>query len=323
MPEATAAPLPDIAGRLIERIAIRAPSLIVTVWGDTIAAHGEAVWLGSLIRLMGDFGLNERVVRTSVFRLQKDNWLAREQIGRRSLYDLTPSARRISAAGDSRIYRPAPPEWRGEWLVLILGPSTAEVREKLRRELLLQGFGSPSPGVFVRPDGDFASARDLLEEFGVAEDVVAFHSDGALTDGLGPVRRMVAHAWDHAALEQGYREFIQLFRPVLAEAAGLDDRARFVVRTLLIHEFRRVTLRDPMLPAELLPADWPGQRARDLCAAIYRAIHAGAARHAMAVLETRAGRLPKPRAAYYDRFGGIDWENGDRQQAAARGGTDR
>jgi phenylacetic acid degradation operon negative regulatory protein len=263
---------------------------------------------------MGDFGLNERVVRTSVFRLQKDNWLAREQIGRRSLYDLTSSARRISAAGDSRIYRPSPPEWRGEWLVLILGPSTAEVREKLRRELLLQGFGSPSPGVFVRPDGDFASARDLLEEAGAAEDVVAFHSDGALTEGLGPVRRLVAHAWDHAALEQGYREFIQLFRPVLAEAAGLDDRARFVVRTLLIHEFRRVTLRDPMLPAELLPADWPGQRARDLCAAIYRAIHAGAARHAMAVLETRAGRLPKPRAA---------WENGGRQQAAARGGTDR
>lgn len=311
MSEATAEPLPDIAGRLIEKVAIRAPSLIVTVWGDTIAAHGEPVWLGSLIRLLADFGLNERVVRTSVFRLQKDKWLAARQIGRRSLYDLTPSARRISAAGDSRIYRPAPPEWRGEWLVLILGPEAADVRDKLRREMLLQGFGSPSPGVFLRPDGDFESVRDLLAEFGVGDDVVAFHSDGALTEGMGPLRRMVAHAWDHAALEQGYREFIQLFEPVLAEAPALDDRACFVVRTLLIHEFRRVTLRDPMLPAELLSADWPGQQARDLCAAVYRAVHQGAVRHARAVLETRGGRLPMPRDGYYDRFGGVIRDRAD------------
>lgn len=305
MPEASAASLPDIAGRLLERIEFRAPSLIVTVWGDTIAAHGEPVWLGSLIRLLADFGVGERVVRTSVYRLQKDNWLSARQIGRRSLYDLTPSARRISAAGDSRIYRASAPEWRGEWLVLILGPETGEVRDKLRRALLLQGFGSPSPGVFLRPDGDFAPARDLLEEFGVAEEAVAFHSDGALTEGMGALRRMVAHAWDHAALEQGYREFMQLFEPVPAEAAALDDRACFVVRTLLIHEFRRVTLRDPMLPAELLPADWPGQRARDLAAAVYRAVHEGAIRHARSVLEVRSGCLPMPRAGYYDRFGGV------------------
>src|SRR6266700_1950701 len=54
----------------------RAKSLIVTVWGDALAPHGSAVWLAGLIRLMAPFGINERLVRTSVFRLSQDGWLA-------------------------------------------------------------------------------------------------------------------------------------------------------------------------------------------------------------------------------------------------------
>ena len=54
----------------------RAPSLIITVWGDAIAPHGGAVWLAGLIDLLAPFGINERLVRTSVFRLARDGWLA-------------------------------------------------------------------------------------------------------------------------------------------------------------------------------------------------------------------------------------------------------
>jgi phenylacetic acid degradation operon negative regulatory protein len=50
----------------------RAPSLVVTVWGDALAPHGGIVWLRTLFRLLGAFGMNERLVRTSVFRLATD-----------------------------------------------------------------------------------------------------------------------------------------------------------------------------------------------------------------------------------------------------------
>ncbi|MFZ2157833.1 MAG: PaaX family transcriptional regulator C-terminal domain-containing protein, partial [Bradyrhizobium sp.] len=39
-----------------------------------------------------------------------------------------------------------------------------------------------------------------------------------------------------------------------------------------IHYYRRVVLRDPLLPTALLPADWPGRAARQLCGEIYRAM---------------------------------------------------
>ena len=48
---------------------IRAGSLIITVFCDTVSQHGNAVWLGSLIDALSPFGLNQRLIRTSVYRL--------------------------------------------------------------------------------------------------------------------------------------------------------------------------------------------------------------------------------------------------------------
>ena len=67
----------------------RASSLIITVWGDAIAPHGGAVMLGGLVELLAPFGINERLVRTSVFRLAREDWLAAKPVGRQSLYRLT------------------------------------------------------------------------------------------------------------------------------------------------------------------------------------------------------------------------------------------
>ena len=76
---------------LLARLKPNAKSLIVTLFGDAISPHGGVVWLGSLVDLVAPFGLNERVVRTSVFRLSKDGWLTSTQVGRRSAYGLTDS----------------------------------------------------------------------------------------------------------------------------------------------------------------------------------------------------------------------------------------
>ena len=59
----------------LDRHPTRANSLIITVYGDFIAPHGGTVWLGSFIRLMEPLGLNERMVRTSVYRLSQEKWL--------------------------------------------------------------------------------------------------------------------------------------------------------------------------------------------------------------------------------------------------------
>ena len=103
--------LPRAIDRWIRRERSRAPlkakSLVVTVWGDAIAPHGGAVWLSGLIRLLAPLGLNERLVRTSVYRLAREGWLEAQADGRRSLYRLTAHGLARFEHAYRRIYAPA------------------------------------------------------------------------------------------------------------------------------------------------------------------------------------------------------------------------
>ena len=89
-------------------------------------------------------------------------------------------------------------------------------------------------------------------------------------------------------------------------AATAHDPAQcFIVRTLLIHAFRRVMLRDPLLPPVLLPLDWPGAAAYALCRDFYRLTHRCAEQHLLATLRGNGERLPPANAAFYARFEGL------------------
>jgi phenylacetic acid degradation operon negative regulatory protein len=78
-----------------------------------------------------------------------------------------------------------------------------------------------------------------------------------------------------------------------------------MVRTLLIHAYRRVQLHDPMLPLELLPAPWPGTEAYELARAIYMRTFEQAETHLMAVLRREDAAAPEAEQAFYERFGGL------------------
>ncbi|TMH57045.1 MAG: phenylacetic acid degradation operon negative regulatory protein PaaX, partial [Betaproteobacteria bacterium] len=129
----------------------KAKSLVVTVWGDAIAPHGGAVWLSGLIRLLAPLGLNERLVRTNVYRLAQEGWLATLQDGRRSLYRLTAAGLQRFEHAYRRIYAPPARDWDGRWEI-VLAPSAvlaAGERRELRKELGWEGFGPIAAGVFV------------------------------------------------------------------------------------------------------------------------------------------------------------------------------
>ena len=72
------------------------------------------------------------------------------------------------------------------------------------------------------------------------------------------------------------KTFIQSFRPLvplLKETADeLTPERAFHIQLLLIHFYRRVVLKDPLLPEELLPAHWAGHTARQLCINIYQRV---------------------------------------------------
>jgi phenylacetic acid degradation operon negative regulatory protein len=303
---------PEIARwsqRILKADPPRGKSLIVTAWGDALAPHGGAVWLAGLIRLMAPFAINERLVRTSVFRLAQDGWLAATTHGRTSRYRLTREGTRRFDDAYRRIYTRPDDDWDGSWELVLADTVPPARRAALRDELVWSGFGALGPATFLRPtqrERPFPGAADAP---GVAEHVLF----GIARDlpGRRPLAAAVAEAWDLGTLAADYRRFLQRFGAVIdrfrATREGAHDPQQcFVVRTLLIHAYRRVLLRDPLLPAALLPLDWPGAAAYALCRDFYRLTHRCAERHLAETLANPDADFPPADAAFYDRFGGLD-----------------
>ena len=297
--------LSSLLGRFRRQRPLRSGSLLMTMLGDAIAPRGGRVTLGSLIRLAEPFGLPERLVRTSVARLAQDGWLAARRSGRTSEYALTERGRRRFAAATRRIYGARPHAWNRRWTLVMLAPLPALAgrrRERLREELHWLGFGQFAPDVFGHPSFDSAEvhARLLESDVGNRVTLLAAKSEDARDD-----RRLVRSAWDLAELARAYRRFVRGFAPVAAalQTGGEPTpQVAFVIRTLLIHEYRKIHLRDPLLPDVLLPADWVGTAAYELCRELYRVLFRAAERHLTVQAHTLRGALPAASRAAHGRF---------------------
>ena len=109
--------------------------------------------------------------------------------------------------------------------------------------------------------------------------------------------------WKIDTLEQRYQRFSRQFAGITT--ANLSDQHCFALRTLLIHEYRRILLRDADLPRELLPPGWSGLAALNTVTETYRQLHQGTERHLMTTAAAETGPLAPASAEYAARFGGL------------------
>ena len=310
----------------------RSKSLVVTIFGDAIVPHGGMVWLGSLIELLAPFGVNDRLLRTSVFRLAQEGWLGAQRDGRRASYAITPDAMARFVHAYRRIYAPPNVHWDGSWTLVLNGDGALNAAERaaVRKELLWEGYSVIAPGIMGHPAADGPALDELLTRLGVAGKLFVVQGKAMRQVSARPLSDLVDDGWDVAAVADGYNKFIAQFQPLLAalrataDAAdglpatasgdGIDAQAcdepltpekAFVVRTLLIHAYRRVQLHDPQLPVELLPTPWPGTLAYELARQIYLHVAAAAEQHIDAALRREDAAAPLAEAAFFDRFGGL------------------
>ncbi len=273
--------------KLQDKLSLRSNSMVMTLYGDVFASRGQAVWLGSLIQLLAPFGISSRQVRTSVFRLASDQWFDIERIGRRSYYGLsTDGLQRVQHAG-KRIYEFSSAPWDGYWtLVFIDAKWKLSARQKLRRELLWDGFGQLAPNIFAHPRADQQSLTEIALACQAEGHITLMKASSIDTYSRKPLIDLMQQTFDLSHIDTAWTQFIKRFASLTTKASTLSPAESFYVRTLLIHEYRRILLRDPNLPDELLPASWSGLEARQLCQALYQDVKQASESYLMETVQT-------------------------------------
>jgi phenylacetic acid degradation operon negative regulatory protein len=258
--QATAVPVPQVATRR----AAAAPSareLLLTVLGELVLPGDGTAWTSAAVAVLARLGTEEKAARQALMRTAAAGWLEPEKIGRRTRWRLTGSAREMLTEGAGRIYSFAGParEWDGRWLLVVarVPESDRRARHVLRTRLGWAGFGSLGAGMWISPHPERESeAARALQEAGVAAGAQVFT---ATRSGLGDAAAMVAAAWDLAAVQDAYEQFIGRFQ------ASIPGDA-LASQVELVHAWRRFPAIDPALPLELLPGQWSGVAAARLFA---------------------------------------------------------
>jgi phenylacetic acid degradation operon negative regulatory protein len=241
--------------------------MIFTLYGDYIRHRGGEAWTGSLIELLGLFGLSSQAVRSTLSRMSRKGWLKSRKSGRHSFYSLTPQCIELLEEGAKRIFQPRTEPWDGQWHLLTysIPESKRQLRRYLRKQLLWLGFGTLNHATWISPRDLRAEVEQVVSSLQVAPYVELFSAGHR---GFGSDEEIIARGWHLERLDDYYATFIGRYEPLFQECqarsmAGdsLDPQECFMQRFMLVHEYRSSPYVDPNLPTELLPDNWLGERA--------------------------------------------------------------
>jgi len=194
-------------------------------------------------------GYSRHKYRELVNRLQRLNLLQRTVLAGAVNF-------RLTASGQKRLLNNFPTlaltgkTWDGFWRVVMFDIPEAKRKERdgLRRRLMKLGFGRLQDSTYLSPyDWDesvFGRPVLFLE---------------AKQKHLGDPKKLADKIWHLEKIANGYRQVIDR----LTTRFGIKDakkRDEFLRKTN--QEFLAVFLTDPVLPPELLPADWPAAKCR-------------------------------------------------------------
>ncbi len=203
-----------------------------------LGAHPAWATAAELLRLTADFGIKETALRVALTRMVSAGDLVRSDDGYRLSERLLARQRRQDAA-----LLPVPRQWDGSWLTVVVTCVGADARDRaaLRTALQHGRFGELREGVWLRPGN---LTEELPGEVRRRARVLRARDDAPAD--------LAALLWDLPVWSKYGRRLLR----DMAAANGIPGR--FTVAAAIV----RHLLTDPVLPAELLPADWPGDDLR-------------------------------------------------------------
>jgi phenylacetic acid degradation operon negative regulatory protein len=243
----------------LPEIAPRPRSLMLSFFGIHVLGRDVALSSASIIDVLARVGIGEDAVRSTLSRMVRRELLERHRRGRKMYFGLTSRAADVLRDGQQRVWQTGAVNrtWDGTWTVVgfSLPDTWRSERHDLRSRLMWGGFGPLQSGMWAAPSRVDVAA--LVDGLGLETHLKAFH--GCAVDPTDAAR-LIDAAFDVPGIARRYQAFLTRWdhaEPV----AEVDDLAR----QLLLHtDWLDLVRRDPHLPAEHLPGDWPAVRAESV-----------------------------------------------------------
>jgi phenylacetic acid degradation operon negative regulatory protein len=254
----------------------RPKSVMLTFLGIHLLGRPAAIYSGSVIDVFARVGVSEEAVRSTLTRMAGTGLLTRHRHGRKVYFGLSERLAAVLEDGRRRIWETGAVNRSagGGWtLVAFSLPDTRRGdRHDLRRQLTWAGFGLLQNGLWVAPGARDVTA--IVEQLGLDGHVTVFSAQPAEPASL------VGKAFDTATIASRYQEFLDKWD------AGKPSFPDDLTRQLVLHsDWLHVVRRDPHLPAEHLPRDWPAIQAETVFRKLDEDLREGAAALAAETLE--------------------------------------
>lgn len=240
-------------------------SLIITFFGDAVEPRGGVVAASTLQSVMAVMGVGAGAVRTACSRLAKDGWIERQKQGRNSFYRLSDMGHTPFAQASRQIYAAPDPhtaQTNKEFTLIIQNPLSAN------SDLLqsLHNAGIRLNGSCLLLESDNATLAHAIDHSDELDDMIVLSNATAHFPDW--IKRSVCTEEN----ARRYHILMQRFAATM-QRAPTDPLIALATRCLLIHEWRRVLLRNTDVPAELIPADWPHQQCHLFVATLYAKLY--------------------------------------------------
>jgi phenylacetic acid degradation operon negative regulatory protein len=270
----------------------RPQSVMLSFFALHVLGRRVAVATGSLIDVFARTGVTEEAVRSTLTRMVSRGLLERHRRGRKTYFGITSRAASVLQDGEHRIWHTGAVnrDWDGTWTLVgfSLPESWRSRRHDLRSRLVWEGFGPLQNGMWVAPGTVDVPA--LVEGLGLDAHLNVFR--GAVVTAPTDARGVLETAFDIQGIAEGYRAFLDRW----GGTAPANGAAAGIARQLLLHtDWLDLVRRDPHLPAEHLPADWPAGRAEEVFRSLARRYEGPARGEAVRLLDTIA--VPQADAA--------------------------
>jgi phenylacetic acid degradation operon negative regulatory protein len=215
-----------------------------------------------LVALLGALGIGEPTARATILRMRRGGWLTSTRRGPVVEYALAAPARRMAASVLAPVMGPRP-AWDGMYhgLLFSIPESARGYRDALRRAALQAGFGLLRPGLLVTADESrWSRIEDLLSDPPEGSRLLRIELRLSSEDA----RTAAAEAWPLEQLAATYRTQAADLQRVVDRLRQAPPTGADAVRATweAISPVSTTAVDDPSLPAELLPADWPGAEIR-------------------------------------------------------------